>query len=87
MAALHQAKRIGASQLQIYTDSIILVKQLGGVPFKPIARLACLFDEARGLLKAFEYTNLQWIPRHRNATADALARAALGVTCPRPVGK
>ena len=84
MAALHEAKRHGATELQIYSDSSILVEQLGPLPIKPIARLAFLFDEARALLKAFQHTRLRWIPRHRNAEADALARAALGIILPKP---
>jgi len=82
MAALHEAKRRGAARLQIYSDSRVVVEQLGPLPVKPIARMAILFDEARGLLKAFEHTRLQWIPRHRNSGADALARAALGINMP-----
>lgn len=82
MAALQEAKKRGAARLQIYTDSRVVVEQLGPLPVKPIARLAVLFDEARVLLKAFEHTRLQWIPRHRNSGADALARAALGINMP-----
>lgn len=82
MAALHEARRLDATELQIFSDSTIVVEQLGFKPSQPIARLASLFDEARGLLKAFKHTSLQWIPRHRNAKADALARAALGIVVP-----
>ena len=82
MAALHEAKKRGAARLQIYSDSRVVVEQLGPLPVKPIARLAPLFDEARRLLKVFEHTRLQWIPRHRNGGADALARAALGINLP-----
>ena len=45
-----------------------------------------LFDEACVLLESFEQARLQWIPRHRNAQADALARAALG-KLPKRVAK
>lgn len=84
MAALHEAKRHGAARLQIYSDSRVVVEQLGPLPVRPIARLALVFEEARGLLKAFEHVRLQWIPRHRNGRADALARAALGIKLPPP---
>lgn len=85
IAALHEAKRRGATALQIFSDSSVVVVQLVSLPVKPIARLADLFDEARALLQTFQHTDLRWIPRHRNGKADALARAALGVIVPRPV--
>lgn len=80
MAALHEARRLGATELQVHSDSALLVAQLGGLPVKPVARLARLFDEARALLQAFPCIRLQWIPGHRNGAADALARAALGLS-------
>lgn len=80
LAALVEAKSLGAAALHLHTDSSILVEQLGRLPVRPIARLAILFDEARALLQGFQHTHLQWIPRHKNADADALARAALGIT-------
>jgi ribonuclease HI len=82
IAALREGKALGAKAVLVYCDSRVLVEQLGGPDVKPdvkpIARLAGLFDEARALLESFEQATLQWIPRHRNAQADALARAALG---------
>lgn len=78
MAALREGQARGAKALLVYCDSSVLVEQLSGLDVKPIARLASLFDEARALLDLFEPASLQWIPRHRNAQADALARAALG---------
>ena len=80
IAALHEASRLGATELQVHSDSALLVEQLGALPVKPIARLALLFDEARALLQAFPCIRLQWIPGHRNGAADALARAALGLS-------
>jgi ribonuclease HI len=61
------------------------VEQLGDIDVKPIARLVSLFEEARALLKSFDHASLQWIPRHRNVEADALARSALGIPPKRPM--
>ena len=36
-------------------------------------------EGARDVLQQFAQVNLQWVPRHRNRAADALARAALGL--------
>lgn len=84
MAALHRLSAQGATAARLYSDSSILVEQLrgaGGLP--PVARLAPLFDEARALLSSFARSSVHWVPRHRNAEADALARAALGLA-PKP---
>lgn len=79
MAALDLAKSLGAQCLTVRTDSHVLLEQLGPPgprPARPIARLSHLFDEARSAMQAFTELQLQWVPRHRNTEADALARAA-----------
>ena len=68
-----------ATTVQVLSDSSVLVEQLGEQAVAPIARLAPLFDEARRVLQRFAQVDLQWVPRHRNGAADALARAALGL--------
>jgi ribonuclease HI len=85
MAALREVQTRGATALLAYCDNSVLAEQLDGVAVKPVARLAAMFEEARALLKPFDHARLQWIPRHRNGEADALARAALGVPPKRPV--
>ena len=83
MLALGELQARGATALRVYSDSSILVEQLGGTTAPPIARLHDLLDEARTLLESFGLVQWQWIPRHRNTEADALARAALGCA-PKP---
>jgi ribonuclease HI len=80
IAALERLESLGtaSSRLQVYSDSSILVEQLGGAQAKPIVRLEAMFAQARALLSSFDQVRFQWIPRHRNGEADALARAALG---------
>lgn len=84
--ALQALRARGATAVVAHTDNSILVAQLGvsGNAPRPIARLAPLFDEARALLGTFDEASIRWIPRHRNAQADALARAALGVAPKAP---
>ena len=84
--ALEALRARGATSIRAYSDNSILVEQLSAADARPIARLAPLFDDARALLGAFEEASVQWIPRHRNAEADALARAALGFA-PKPAAK
>ena len=76
--ALNEARARGATTLQVYSDSSILVEQLGGLAKPCVERLESLYAAARVLLESFGEVQLQWIPRHRNGEADALARAALG---------
>lgn len=76
---LAQQGGAAATPVQVFSDNSVLVEQLGAHPVAPIARLAPLFDEARCALRQFAQVDLQWIPRHRNGAADALARAALGL--------
>lgn len=85
--ALQDARARGATAVRAFSDNSIVVEQLAGRDAPPIARLAPLFDEARALLAHFEEARIEWIPRRRNAEADALARAALGMppkAAPKP---
>jgi ribonuclease HI len=77
-AALQALRDKGATAVLAYSDNSTLVEQLAAPDAKPIERMAPLFDDARALLAGFTQARLQWIPRHRNGEADALARAALG---------
>lgn len=81
--ALQELRARGATAVRAYSDNSILVEQLAASEAKPIARMAALFDDARALLASFDDARVQWIPRHRNGEADALARAALGFA-PKP---
>lgn len=84
--ALQALKAKGATDVLACSDNSVLVEQLVNAGAKPIARLASLFEEGRTLLASFERVSLVWVPRHRNGTADALARAALGMA-PKRVAK
>lgn len=85
IATLQALQLRGANSLLIHCDNSVVVEQVNLTAKKPIARLAALFDEARALLNTFDQATLVWIPSHRNSEADALARAALGVTEQRVV--
>lgn len=86
MAALRQLQSLGVQAVRAYCDNSIVVEQVTGRAARPVPRLAALFDEARALLAAFAQVEVLWIPGHRNAEADALARAALGMA-PRGLSK
>lgn len=76
-AAIHALQwlwQLGAREVLLYTDNSILAEQLAQPAPKPIARLAEIYDKARAAQSAFDRVQVQWIPRHRNAVADSLAR-------------
>lgn len=88
MLALAEARRQGALAVALFSDSRVLLEQLaapasGTAAVPPIARLALLFEDARSALAHFAAVQWTWVPRHRNAEADALARAAVGLA-PKP---
>lgn len=82
---LEQQVVAASTTVQVISDSRVLVEQLGAPGQRgaqavaPIERLAPLFDEAHRTLGQFAQVDLQWVPRHHNGAADALARAALGL--------
>jgi len=79
LAAIHALQWLQAQQVRavlLHTDSSILAEQLGLPNPKRIERLAAVYDQARALAAQFGSLRVQWIPRHKNGVADALARAA-----------
>ncbi len=83
IAGMQAARALGARALRLHSDSSLVIEQLGNQPPTVVERLGPLFDLARQELASFAHSELCWIPRHRNAQADALARAALGLP-PKP---
>ena len=83
--ALRCALDLGARILLLHTDSTQVRDHLvrPDAPALPPA-LQIWADEARELAARLSALTVQWVPRHRNASADALARQALGLP-PKPV--
>ncbi len=77
LAAIHALQWLSTRQVRqlvLYTDNSILAEQLSLPNPKPIARLLPLYEQARSLSRLFDSVQVRWIPRHKNAIADALAR-------------
>lgn len=83
MLGLAMAQAHGVMHLHIQTDSSVLVDQLADGRAPTIQRLLPLLQEARNALASFELVQWLWVPRHRNAEADALARGVHGLR-PKP---
>jgi len=75
--ALQEARKLGADQVYISTDSQLMAEQINGNYKVRNARIRPLFEEAMHLLSAFQYYSIDYIPRYLNSEADALANQAL----------
>lgn len=74
---LQEARRLQAQDVEIRSDSQLLVKQLNGEYRVRNPELQSLFHRSLQLAKAFRSWAAVHIPRERNRAADALARKAL----------
>jgi ribonuclease H / adenosylcobalamin/alpha-ribazole phosphatase len=62
--------------LFIYGDSFLVINHLNNKWQVKASNLKPLYAECRDLLKNFKSYECQWIPREKNAVADALSKEA-----------
>ncbi len=74
---LRRAKAMGIKELEVLSDSELLVKQLQGEYAVKAEHLLPLHQEAQALLKAFSWIQVRHIPREENAQADAMSNRAI----------
>ena len=74
---LEEAKRLGAHEVLLRSDSQLLINQLTGRYRVKAPHLQPLHKRVRDLMRAFARVDLEHVPRERNAAADSLAN--LGV--------
>jgi ribonuclease HI len=74
---LKRAKAMGIKELEVFSDSELLVKQLSGEYQVKADHLRALYDEARSLLQGFTFIEVRHIPREQNAQADAMSNRAI----------
>lgn len=77
IAALEEAIRLGARQVELNSDSELVVKQLNGRYRVKKAELKPLYQEVKQLQNRLESFTLTYVPRQQNIQADKLANAAL----------
>jgi ribonuclease HI len=75
--ALEKALDLGARRLTVFSDSELLVKQLGGTYRVKNAGLKPLFERAKELQGKFESLEVHHVPRGENQKADQLASQAI----------
>ena len=74
---LKRARAMGIKELEVYSDSELLVKQLAGEYAVKAEHLRPLHDEATTLLKGFSFIQVRHIPREENSAADAMSNRAI----------
>lgn len=77
LKGLEAAKRAGATELTVYSDSELLVKQINGEYRVKNPALKDLFDDAFGRLRGFAKWEVRHVRREQNARADELANLAM----------
>jgi len=77
IAALEQAIKLGARQVELNLDSQLVARQVTGRYRVKSQALKPLFDKTRKLLDSLEGFKVRHIPRRLNREADRLANDAL----------
>ncbi|MFC2022285.1 ribonuclease HI family protein [Chloroflexota bacterium] len=77
VAALEQTIRLGASQVDMYSDSELVVRQINGRYRVKNASLKPLYQKVKQLQNQLNGFTITHIPRQQNIEADRLAGNAL----------
>ena len=77
IVALEEARKLGAGEVEVRTDSELLARQLLGRYKVKAPNLKPLFERARSLLRGFRRSDICHVPRGENREADRLANRAL----------
>ncbi|MGV7207377.1 ribonuclease HI family protein [Oxalobacteraceae bacterium A2-2] len=78
IAVLEAALPLGAPQLLVYGDSRVVIDDVNQPGPGGASGLQALRARALELMGKMEAVSLHWLPRHRNAAADALSQRARG---------
>lgn len=77
IAGLTESANLGATDVDAFLDSKLVVEQMSGRWKVKHPDLAQLNQEARRLASGFERISFSWIPREKNSHADRLANEAM----------
>ena len=77
IAALEEAARLGARQVELNSDSELVVRQIKGEYRVRKATLKPLYQQVKQLQSCLESFTINYIPRQQNTEADRLANKAL----------
>ena len=79
ITALEKAISLGVRQVDLYSDSELVVRQINGKYRVKNAALKTLYQRAKQLQNSLEGFTITHIPRRQNAEADSLANRALDI--------
>ena len=74
---LRRAKAMGIKDLDVFSDSELLVRQIAGEYAVKAEHLKPLHQEAKALIGGFDAVQVRHIPREENAQADAMSNRAI----------
>jgi len=74
---LKSAKELGATEVEVRADSLLLIRQLEGAYQVKNAALKALHAKAKQLLRSFERVDLRHVPREENTLADEMSNRAI----------
>ena len=79
---LENASALAVTDITVYADSELVVKQVNGAYRVKNEGLKPLFVRALQLLRGFASFRVEHVRRAQNAAADALANEAMDLRCP-----
>ena len=82
IAALEEAAKLGAKQVDISSDSQLVVRQISGEYRVKKAGLKPLYQQVKKLQSLLDGFTITYIPRQQNQEADNLANMALRARLP-----
>ena len=77
IAGLNLAHSLEVDQLEVYSDSQLVVRQIEDTYEAKSGRMILYLRKVRDLLKKFMLVQVKHVPRAENSRADALAKLAI----------
>ncbi|GAB3690100.1 bifunctional RNase H/acid phosphatase [Corynebacterium nasicanis] len=77
LRGLEAARDLGARRVEMFMDSKLVVEQMSGRWKIKHPDMQALALEARRIAESFDSVSYTWVPRARNAAADALSNQAM----------
>jgi ribonuclease HI len=77
LLGLRRARALGVREVEVYADSELMIRQLGGRYQVKSPSLKPLYDEAVRLLNDFSRVKLVHVPREMNQLADEMSNRAI----------
>jgi ribonuclease HI len=77
LLGLKRAQELGVREVEVFADSELMIRQLGGRYQVKSPSLRPLYEEALRLLNAFDRVKLVHVPREMNRAADEMSNRAI----------